>query len=35
MAEPVFSIFSINKLLESFGNSLEEARKAPDYFRMK
>lgn len=31
--EPVFSIFSVNKLLESFGNSAEEARKALDYFR--
>jgi len=31
--EPVFSIFSVNKLLESFGNSPEEARKALDYFR--
>jgi len=31
--EPVFSIFSIGKLLESFGNSAEEARKALDYFR--
>jgi len=31
--EPVFSIFSINKLLESFGNRVEEARKALDYFR--
>jgi len=31
--EPVFSIFSVNKLLESFGNSVEEARKALDYFR--
>jgi hypothetical protein len=31
--EPVFSIFSIEKLLESFGNSAEEARKALDYFR--
>jgi len=31
--EPVFSIFSVNKLLESFGNSEEEARKALDYFR--
>lgn len=31
--EPVFSIFSINKLLESFGNSVEETRKALDYFR--
>ena len=31
--EPVFSIFSISKLLESFDNSPEEARKALDYFR--
>jgi hypothetical protein len=31
--EPVFSIFSVPKLLESFGNSPEEARKALDYFR--
>lgn len=31
--EPVFSIFSVDKLLESFGNSAEEARKALDYFR--
>jgi len=31
--EPVFSIFSIGKLLESFNNSPEEARKALDYFR--
>ena len=31
--EPVFSIFSINKLIESFGNSEDEARKALDYFR--
>jgi len=31
--EPVFSIFSVNKLLESFGNSVEETRKALDYFR--
>jgi hypothetical protein len=31
--EPVFSIFSVSKLLESFGNSAEEARKALDYFR--
>ncbi len=31
--EPVFSIFSVNKLLESFDNSAEEARKALDYFR--
>ena len=31
--EPVFSIFSIDKLKESFGGSLEETRKALDYFR--
>ncbi len=31
--EPLFSIFSVNKLLESFGGSLEETRKALDYFR--
>ena len=31
--EPVFSIFSVDKLMESFDNSLEEARKALDYFR--
>ncbi|MDR0574577.1 MAG: glycoside hydrolase family 99-like domain-containing protein [Tannerella sp.] len=31
--EPVFSIFSVGKLLESFGGSVEEARKALDYFR--
>lgn len=31
--EPVFSIFSVDKLVESFGGSLEEARKALDYFR--
>jgi hypothetical protein len=31
--EPVFSIFSIDKLLESFGGSLEETRRALDYFR--
>jgi hypothetical protein len=30
---PVFSIFSVNKLLESFGGNLEETRKALDYFR--
>jgi len=33
--EPVFSIFSINKLIESFGNSVEETRKALDYFRQE
>ncbi len=31
--KPVFSIFSIGNLLEGFGGSLEEARKALDYFR--
>ncbi len=31
--EPVFSIFSVNKLLESFGSSVEEAQKALNYFR--
>lgn len=31
--EPVFSIFSVDKLLESFGGSMEETRKALDYFR--
>lgn len=31
--QPVFSIFSVDKLLESFGGSAEEARKALDYFR--
>jgi hypothetical protein len=31
--EPLFSIFSVPKLLESFGGSVEEARKALDYFR--
>ena len=31
--EPVFSIFSVDKLLESFGGSVEEARRALDYFR--
>lgn len=31
--EPVFSVFSIEKLMESFGNSAEETRKALDYFR--
>jgi hypothetical protein len=31
--EPVFSIFSVGKLLESFGGSVEETRKALDYFR--
>ena len=31
--EPLFSVFSINKLMESFDGSLEETRKALDYFR--
>jgi len=31
--EPVFSIFSIEKLMQSFGGSAEETRKALDYFR--
>jgi uncharacterized protein YceK len=31
--EPVFSIFSVGKLLESFNNDPAEARKALDYFR--
>lgn len=31
--EPVFSIFSIDKLLESFGNDIAETRQALDYFR--
>ncbi|MDR1723870.1 MAG: glycoside hydrolase family 99-like domain-containing protein [Tannerella sp.] len=31
--KPVFSIFSIGKLLESFGNDVAETRKALDYFR--
>ncbi len=31
--KPVFSIFSIGNLLESFNGSVEEARKALDYFR--
>ncbi len=31
--EPVFSIFSVNKLLETFGNSVEETQKALNYFR--
>jgi len=30
---PVFSVFSIGKLMESFGGSAEETRKALDYFR--
>ena len=31
--EPVFSVFSIHKLMESFGGSAQETRKALDYFR--
>jgi hypothetical protein len=31
--EPVFSIFSVQKLLESFGGDAGEARRALDYFR--
>ncbi len=31
--KPVFSIFSIDNLLQGFGGSLEEARKALDYLR--
>jgi len=31
--EPVFSIFSVGKLMESFDNNIEETRKALDYFR--
>lgn len=30
---PVFSIFSVDKLLEGFGGDVNEARKALDYFR--
>ncbi len=30
---PVFSVFSVDKLLESFGGDTKEARKALDYFR--
>jgi len=30
---PLFSIFSIDNLLEGFGGSMEETRKALDYFR--
>jgi hypothetical protein len=33
--KPVFSIFSIENLMESFGGSVEETRKALDYFREK
>jgi hypothetical protein len=32
---PVFAVFSLHKLLESFGGSLAETRKALDYFREK
>ena len=31
--EPVFSLFSAGKFMESFGGSVEESRKALDYFR--
>ncbi|MDR0747972.1 MAG: glycoside hydrolase family 99-like domain-containing protein [Tannerellaceae bacterium] len=31
--KPVFSIFSIENLVEGFGGSIEESRKALDYFR--
>ena len=31
--EPVFSVFSIDKLMQSFGGSAEETRVALDYFR--
>lgn len=31
--EPVFSIFSVDKLVESFDGSVKEAREALDYFR--
>lgn len=31
--QPVFSVFSVEKLMESFGGSAEETRKALDYFR--
>ncbi len=31
--EPVFAIFSLDKLMKSFNNSEEETRKALDYFR--
>ena len=33
--EPVFSIFSIEKLMESFGNDLKETRNALEYFRQE
>jgi len=31
--QPVFSIYGLEKLLETFGGSMEETRKALDYFR--
>ena len=31
--QPVFSVFSVDKLMQSFGGSAEETRKALDYFR--
>ena len=31
--QPVFSVFSIDKLMQSFGGSAEETRKGLDYFR--
>jgi hypothetical protein len=31
--KPIFAIFEVNKLIESFGGSLEETCKALDYFR--
>ncbi len=31
--KPVFSVFSVDNLLEGFGGSVEETRKALDYFR--
>jgi hypothetical protein len=31
--QPVFAVFDLNKLLQSFGGSVEEARKGFDYFR--
>lgn len=33
--QPVFSIFSVDNLLKSFGGSIEETRKALDYFRLE
>ena len=30
---PVFAVFDMNKMMQSFGNSVEETRKAMDYFR--